>query len=62
MIGGAFDNKCIKCKTIVNETLSIDQYLVKIRPYLDDITDDLRTSSTCKIQLGMKSCVFKRQR
>ena len=51
MIGGAFDNKCIKCKTNVNEILSIDQYLVKIRPYLDDIPDDLRTSSTCKIQL-----------
>ena len=49
MIGGAFDNKHIKCKTNVNEILSIDQYLEKIRPYLGDITDDLRTSSRCKI-------------
>ena len=34
-----------------NKTLSVEEYLDKIRPYLKDIINDLKKSDTCKIQL-----------
>ena len=34
-----------------NKTLSVEEYLNKIRPYLKDITNNLKKSGTWKIQL-----------
>ena len=34
-----------------NKTLSVEEYLDKIRPYLKDIINDLKKSDTCTIQL-----------
>ena len=34
-----------------NKTLSVEEYLDKIRSYLRDIISDLKQSDTCKIQL-----------
>ena len=34
-----------------NKTLSIEEYLTKIRPYLKNIINDLKKFDTCKIQL-----------
>ena len=34
-----------------NKTLSVEEYLNKIRPYLKDITNNLKKSDTWKIQL-----------
>ena len=35
----------------INETLSVKEYLNKIRPCLKDIINNLEMSDTCKIQL-----------
>ena len=34
-----------------NKTLSVEEYLYKIRPYLKDIVNDLKKQDTWKIQL-----------
>ena len=34
-----------------NETISVEEHLNKIRPYLKDIINNLKISDTCKIQL-----------
>ena len=34
-----------------NKTLSIEEYFIKIRPYLKDIINDVKKSDTWKIQL-----------
>ena len=34
-----------------NKTLSVEEYLNKIRPYLKDIINSFKKSCTCKIQL-----------
>ena len=34
-----------------NKTLSVEEYLNKIRPYLKDIINNFKKSCTCKIQL-----------
>ena len=34
-----------------NKTLSVEEYLYKIRPYLKDTIDDVKSSDTWKIQL-----------
>ena len=46
-------NNCIKYESNGdrNKTLSIEEYLNKIRPYLKKILNDLKRSDTCKIQL-----------
>ena len=36
-----------------NNTLSVEEYLNKIRPYLKDIINNLRNADTWKIQLKM---------
>ena len=33
------------------QTLSVEEYLEKIKPYLKDIINDLKKSDACKIQL-----------
>ena len=35
----------------INKTLSVEENLNKIRPYLKDIINNLKKSDTCKIQL-----------
>ena len=35
----------------INKTLSVEEYLNKIRPYLQDIINNIRKSDTWKIQL-----------
>ena len=44
-----------------NKTLSIEEYLNKIRPYLKNIKNNLRKSGTCKFQLtiAIKFMSFK---
>ena len=35
------------------KTLSVEEYVDKIRPYLKDIINNLKKSDTCKIQLAI---------
>ena len=44
-----------------NKTLSVEEYLNKIRPYLKDITNDLKKSDTWKIQLTKAINFFSSQ-
>ena len=37
--------------TVIEITLSVEEYLDKISPYLKDIINNLKKSNTCKIQL-----------
>ena len=47
----------IECKSNDdrNKTLSVEEYLNKIRPYLKDIINNLKKSGTCKIHLTIKN-------
>ena len=40
------------------ETLSVKEYLNKIKPYLKDIINNLKKCDTCKIQLTIASNFF----
>ena len=40
-----------KSRGDTNKTLSVEEYLNKIRPSLKDIINNLKKSNTCKIQL-----------
>ena len=55
-IYGAFKDKVSKCKSNGdgNNTLSMEEYLGKIRPFLTCMIDDLRISGAWKIHLTMK--------
>ena len=39
----------------INKTLSVEEYLNKIKPYLKDIINDLKISDTWKIELTIAS-------
>ena len=41
-----------------NKTLSVEEYLNEIRPYLKDIINNLKKSDTCKIQLTIANNFF----
>ena len=42
-----------KSRGDTNKTLSVEEYLNKIRPSLKDIINNLKKSNTCKIQLTL---------
>ena len=42
-IAGAFDDNCIEYECGSDEKLTVKDYLGKVRPYLQDIIDDLKT-------------------
>ena len=50
-IGNAFSNNCIEYESnsYKNKILSVEEYLVKIKPYLKDIINNLRISCAWKI-------------
>ena len=50
-----WSNNYIKCErnSDWNKTLSVEEYLIKIRPYLEDIISNLKKSDKWKIQLIM---------
>ena len=51
-VGNFWSNNYIEDKSKGNrKTLSVEEYLNKIRPYLKDIINNLKTSDTQKIQL-----------
>ena len=54
-IGNAFSNNYIEyeCNGDKDNMLSIEEYLDKIEPYLNDLTDDHKTQGEWKIQLIM---------
>ena len=41
-----------------NKTLSVEEYLNKVNPYLKDIINNLKKSDTCKIQLAIANNLF----
>ena len=41
-----------------NKTLSVEEYLIKIRPYLKDIINNLKKSDAWKIQLTITNIYF----
>ena len=43
-----------KSKFERNKTLSVEEYLNKIKSYLKDVINDLKKSDTCKIQLTIE--------
>ena len=45
-----------------NKTLSVEEYLDEIRPYLKDIINNLKNSDTCKekfVKKNLKTNIFK---
>ena len=52
-IGNFWNNYCIEYESDGdrNKTLSIEEYFNKIRPYLQNIINDLEKFDACKIQL-----------
>ena len=52
-VGNFWSKNCIEYESSGdrNKTLSVEEYLNKIRPYLKDIMNNLKTSDTWKIQL-----------
>ena len=40
-----------ECNGDINKTLSVEEYLHKVRPYLKDIINDFKKCGTWKIQL-----------
>ena len=54
MITGTFDDKHVKCQSESNEQPSSDKYRENIRPYLWDMTDNLKTSGKWKKHLIIK--------
>ena len=50
-VSNFWDNNYMKRNGDRNKTLSIGEYLNKIRPYLKNITNDLKISDKWKIQL-----------
>ena len=55
MIAGAFDGKYIEHKNSSDEKITIKKYFEYIRPYLRDMSGDLKTSDEWKINLIMKT-------
>ena len=54
-INVAINGKYIEYKSKCYENISIEQYLENVRPYLGNVTHDLRESGGWKICLTMKS-------
>ena len=51
-VGNFWSNNCIEYKSKSDrETLSVEEYLNKIKSYLKDIINNLKKSDTWKIQL-----------
>ena len=53
ILGNLWNNNCIEHESNGdrNKTLSVEEYLNKIRPYLKDIINNLKKSGPWKIQL-----------
>ena len=47
-----------ECNSDRDKTLSVKEYLNKIRPYLKDIINNLEKSDACKIQLTIANSFF----